>query len=370
MDRTRPFWAPPLAALAIVTLMLAIWGGLLRVGWALPWQAPTLSAFHGPLLVAGVFGVLVGLERAVALGKAWTYLAPALAAAGSITVVAGAGSFAPILYAAAGMAFVLVNLSVYREHPSLHAAIETAGAAMLVIGSVIWLVGGSISDAVPAWTGFLLFTIVGERLELSRLLLLSRAQRMLLVGALAVYAAAIPLRWAAPLAGSIVAGLAMVAVAVWLFRYDLARRTIRRSGVTRYIAIALLSGFVWLLVAGILTMLGPAAIVPGAEFPATLANDATLHAFFVGFVFAMVFGHAPVVLPALGLPVAYNRWFYPPLVVLHFSVAVRIVGDLAGVPMLRREGAMGNGVAIALFFLTVAGSFLAGQIQSMKRRTR
>jgi hypothetical protein len=40
-------------------------------------------------LVSGVFGRLVGLERAVALGIGWAYAAPALSASGTVLLVGG-----------------------------------------------------------------------------------------------------------------------------------------------------------------------------------------------------------------------------------------------------------------------------------------
>ena len=59
----------PLLLIALLTLLAATWAGLLRIGWLLP--APgSLAASHGPLMVSGFLGTLIGLERAVALA-AW-----------------------------------------------------------------------------------------------------------------------------------------------------------------------------------------------------------------------------------------------------------------------------------------------------------
>lgn len=56
----------PLLATAIATLLVATWAGLRRMGWALP-TPNSLVAGHGPLMVSGFLGTLIGLERAVAL---------------------------------------------------------------------------------------------------------------------------------------------------------------------------------------------------------------------------------------------------------------------------------------------------------------
>jgi len=61
--------------------------------------------------------------------------------------------------------------------------------------------------------------------------------------------------------------------ALWLGLFDIARRTVRISGLPRFIAVALLSGYAWLGVAGLLAVRwGPVA--------AGLSYDAMLHAVF------------------------------------------------------------------------------------------
>jgi hypothetical protein len=60
--------------LGMLALVGALVGGLVRLGWALAAPAP-LAAFHGPLMVAGFLGTVIGLERAVALGRLWAYAA-------------------------------------------------------------------------------------------------------------------------------------------------------------------------------------------------------------------------------------------------------------------------------------------------------
>ena len=59
----------PLLLSALLALLVAAWAGLLRIGWLLP-TTGGLAAAHGPLMVSGFLGTLIGLERAVALA-AW-----------------------------------------------------------------------------------------------------------------------------------------------------------------------------------------------------------------------------------------------------------------------------------------------------------
>lgn len=57
----------PLLALGVLLLLAGLWTGLLRLGWELPLLL--FASYHGPLMVSGFSGTLIGLERAVALSS-------------------------------------------------------------------------------------------------------------------------------------------------------------------------------------------------------------------------------------------------------------------------------------------------------------
>ncbi|MCB1961185.1 MAG: hypothetical protein KDE68_11795, partial [Rhodocyclaceae bacterium] len=193
------------------------------------------------------------------------------------------------------------------------------------------------------WLAFLVMTIAGERLELSRLVRVSPAMTrrfVLILGALLVATAL-----AAWPAGQRLYGLALVALALWLLRQDVARRTVKADGLTRYIAVCLLAGYLWLALGGVL-------LATWAPQPGEVGWDATVHAIALGFVFSMVFGHAPIILPAvLRLKVPYHWGFYLPLAALHASLALRVAGDLGGHFAWRAHAALINAAAIGLFLL-------------------
>ncbi len=148
--------------------------------------------------------------------------------------------------------------------------------------------------------------------------------------------------------GARIVGAALLLIALWLLRFDLARKTVQRAGLTRFIALNLLLGYVWLAVSGAL------ALVAGQQV-AGPTYDAMLHALFLGFVFGMIFGHAPVIFPAvLARPLTYAPHFYGHVVLLHASLALRVAGDLAGWTDLRRWGGMFNGFALLLFLVVTA----------------
>jgi len=115
--------------------------------------------------------------------------------------------------------------------------------------------------------------------------------------------------------------------------------------------VCLLSGYVWLGVAGAI------ALATGASTPGPV-YDALLHAVFLGFVVAMIFGHAPIVFPAiLGKPLPFRSTFYVHLAILHVSVALRLIGDLVeSLARARAWGGLLNAVALLIFVMNSAWS--------------
>jgi hypothetical protein len=221
------------------------------------------------------------------------------------------------------------------------------------------------------WLGFLVLTIAGERLELSRFMPPSVAAlrwfAFIAAGLLLSLAGSLPQWWLAAPAGPWAVhgfGVALLALAAWLARYDVARRTVHQPGLTRYIALCLLSGYVWLAVGG--------AVMAGAGLaPGQASYDAALHALLLGFVFSMVFGHAPIVFPAvLRVVLPYHPVFYAPLVLLHASLALRLLGDASGSFALAQWGALGSALALAAFIVVMLSAVLRWRQTGPTRPTR
>lgn len=341
---------------AMLGLVAGIEAGLARLGIQVPPFGTDAAAWHGPLLLCGFLGTLISLERAVALATAWAYLAPLAAAMGGIALLAGGHATAAALcMTLAGALLSTASILIYLRQRALFTLTLTLGGVCWTVGNLLWLDGFSIARIVPWWAGFLVLTIAGERLELSRMLPPSAAARavfvvvtvLLLVGAVLAAAGNPP-----PMA---LFSAGLLSIAVWLLRQDIARRTIRQTGLTRYIASCLLSGYVWLLAAGLIGMLAP-TLAAGSSY------DAFLHALFVGFVFSMIFGHAPIIFPAVArLKVPYHPTFYIPLLLLHGSLAVRIAGDLLGSQPVRSLGGAFNALAVALFVLSTVAAVMRGR---------
>ena len=344
----------PLLVLGFFALVVGAGAGLARLGWPVPPTMASAAPLHGPLMICGFFGVVIGLERAVAIGRLWPYLAPLAAGVGTLLELAGAGVAGRIAYALGAAVLLAASIDVFRRQRALFTATIALGAAALVAGSVLHALGAPPSLVLPSWIAFLVLTIAGERLELARFLPPSRwAARVFaaIVAALLVGMLAAQARW-----GLALYAAALLALSAWLVRQDIARRTVRSQGLTRYIAVCLLSGYAWLAI-GAGAMLAAGSLVPG-----TPAYGAALHAILLGFVFAMVFGHAPIIFPAV-LPVKlpYHPAFYAPLVLLHASLAVRLAGDATGRFDLTRLGGALNALALGVFVATMAASAFRGR---------
>jgi len=346
----------PLLATALLALLAGLWAGLLRLGWSLPLSPPDFSLTHGPLMVCGFLGTLIGVERAVALGRPWTYLGPLFTAAGALAMVTGiAGSFAPMTFSLGSAGLLVMFGLIIRAQPALFTVTMAVGAVAWFVGNVLWLCGWPLYEVATWWMGFLVLTIAGERLELSRFAQRSRTSESVFLIIVVTLCAGLTSGGMATDAGARMIGLALLALTVWLLRHDIARRTVRQSGLTRYVAVCLLSGYVWLGCGGLLALIAGRAV-------AGLQYDAVLHAIFVGFVFAMIFGHAPIIFPAVaGVPVTFRVGFYSHLALLHLSLLLRVGGDLLAAAACRQWGGMLNVMAVVLFMANTAAAVSRGR---------
>ena len=342
----------PLARLVLLVgggaaLLAGLWSGLGRVGVA-PASGPV--AEHGIVMVLGFLGTLIALERAVALRARWAYTGPALAVASTMTLLLG---FPPVvagmMLTSAGLVIVAVYLVTLRPRLESYLAVMAVGAVLWVMAAALWTAGWSPVRLSPLLAGFLVLTIVGERLELSRLRVPDARARRPLLAACTLFVVGVSLALVAWAAGLIIAGAGLVAQTIWLARHDVARVTIRRPGLPRFAAACMLTGYVWLAVGGLLW------IAWGLAIGGPLVRDAALHAVFLGFAISMVMGHAPIILPAvLRTPLPHRRVAWAPLVLLHTSVALRVGADLVGSTTVRAWAGSGNVAALLLFAVLAA----------------
>jgi len=349
----------PFLMMALVTLVGALWAGLVRVGWNLPAAAHAPLGAHGPLMVVGFVGTVIGLERAVALGKSWAYAAPLLTGLGGLALLgAPATVIGPLLMTAGSAAFFVVMGALARRQLGPVMLIMQLGAACWLVGNLLWLSGYPVYQVVAWWAVYPVLTIVAERLELSRFVKISRAAFMLLYGAAAITVGGLVVGGLLPQLGTRLVAVGLVSMALWLLRHDVARRRLGDPGLPRFVAVGLLLGYLWMVVAGcVLLWAGP--VTSG------YAYDAAFHAIFLGFVFSMIFVHAPIVFPSVtGADIPFRRIFWAHLTLLHVSLLLRVAGDARVWLPWRQWGALLNAVAIVLFFLVTMGTAVSGVIRS------
>lgn len=349
----RPTQRLPLLVLGFVGLILGVGAGLARLGWSTPSLASSVASLHGPLLVGGFLGTVIALERAVALGRYWPYLGPLLAGFGTLAAAAGVPSPVAWCFAAGSLVLLAASIVLFRRQPASFTAVLALGALSWAVGNALWATGSGVHEIVSWWLAFPILTIAGERLELTRLLPPAPVARrvfaviLIAIGGGLLFAHS---SWGPPLFGS-----GLIALSLWLLKQDIAGRTVRTRGLTRFIAVCLLSGYAWLAVGG-------GIIVAGGIAPGSPAYDAALHALLLGFVFAMIFGHAPLIFPAIvRVAIPYHASFYVPLALLHASLALRLAGDATDRFDWTRIGGALNALALAAFIVGTASAVVRGK---------
>jgi len=340
-------WVPLVAG--ATALLAGLWAGLARLGLELPGGMQALSEFHGALMISGFLGTLISLERAVAIGRWWAYAAPALSAIGAVALIADTPAFASGAFLLAGIALTVNSGTVVVRQPALFTIVLAVAAACWIAGRLAWILGAEATGVAGWWLAFLVLTVAAERLELSRLLSPPRSSQLTFAMAVALIIIGAARGEfsgeAAPFSGT-----GLLASTVWLVRHDIALRTIRLSGLTRFSAACLLAGYFWLGAAGLLLLVTP----PGTT---AFSYDAVVHAIAIGFILSMIFGHAPIILPAVtGLRIRYSAATYAPLFLLHLSVLLRVAADLFGRTDLRTITGPATIIALASYAATLITS--------------
>lgn len=331
--------------LAGLSLLTGLWAGLVRLGWPLPLPQEQFVVAHGPLMLVGFLGTLIGLERAVTLGRAWPYGIPILTALSSLTImIALPVQLSATLASVASLLLLMVFVALYRQYPAEHFVVLGVSAIAWLVGNILWLFGLPLFSVVPWWIGFLVLMIGGERLELSRIRQAPLTVRVKFYLGVAIFVIGLCNTLIDFQNGLRIAAVGLVAIALWLLRYDLAWHSARQKGLPRYMALALIAGYFWLALGAILWLGLAQSFSAGAKY------DAMLHAIFLGFVFSMIFAHAPIILPTItGLPLPFRNAFYLHAGLLHASLLLRVGGDLGAWHALQRWGALLNALAVILF---------------------
>lgn len=334
-----------------ITMLAGLDAALMLLGVPAPVSTERLPDVHGMLLVFGFVGTLISLERSVALRHPAGFLAPALLGLGGLLLLSPAplrAGQAVLVAGAAAMTAVYVPL--WRRQRDDAVLLQALGAVLGVGGLALWLGGTTVATTLPWLVGFIVLTIGGERLELARIAMGPGAGgRLVLLASGLMLGVVAALLW--PGAGYPLLGAALTALVLWLAVHDVAWRTIRSRGLTRFMAGCMLAGYFWLAVAGGTWLLGGAAS-GGSRY------DAIVHSVFLGFTISMIMAHAPVILPAvLRRPLPYHPALVVPAVLLHAAIVVRLwLGDALGVHTAWQVGGVLNVAALLMFVLVAVWS--------------
>lgn len=329
---------------AFISLFLGIWGGWVRIGF--PFIVPTQAVIqqHGVLLVGSFLGTLISLERVVAAHQKWAWLAPISIAVSLPLLLAGYTEFGYIAILIGSIIYFLLVLSISIMFQQKGNFLMLIGAFFQILAIGVLIIMKSYPMALGGWILFLLFTIVGERLDLTRFLpLTSRSIKLLYIFLFIVTISMVFYHNGL----SQLVGIGIMEVAGWLFIYDIALININKKGSYKFLGTALLGAYFWLFIFGVLLFM---------KLNGPMAYDAIVHVFFIGFVLNMILAHAPIILPSvLGYRAKrFSKFFYVWLILLHVSLIMRLYGDLSLNFEIRKLGGLLNGLSFVVYLFNVA----------------
>ena len=328
----------------MANLLTGLVAGLARIGWGI--RVPEVAVHHGAIMVGGFLGALISLEKAIPLKKNWLLLVPLCCALTPLMAVEDLHEVGLALLLAGSVGLAAIQLWYLLRLPHDRSAwLMVAGACCLVTGNCMLISSAFYPVAFPWWVAFILLTIVGERLELTKFLPAPIWATRLLIAFLFIFLLGLTLPFHS--IGRQLSGIAIILVSLWMLRFDVIRVGLLANGLVRYSAIALLLANVSLMIEGLLLF-----TLPDGAF----SYDTLVHLFFLGFGFSMIFAHGPIILPAvLGMIVRpYHSILYMWLTLLHISVTLRIVGNTTLNMELRRLSGALSALVILAYFLTVA----------------
>ncbi|MGB9853011.1 MAG: hypothetical protein ACPLPX_09150 [Candidatus Kapaibacteriota bacterium] len=319
---------------AIILLIFGIIAGLERGGVLhLNLKLYTnLGNLHYLIFFAGFFGTLLSVESAVGQGEKILFLIPA-------TLIAGL-----LLYILSGLSFLLIIGSLAFSVPSFIVFIKRKEYITFVLSCLLFALGtlfyiyDKYYPSAIAYLYFLIFYILSERFELAKIVGASKKSfRHFLANEIIVVILVVFSLFDTTLALRF-AGFVTFLLTLWFVQNDLARKTVKSREPAKYSAIAMLSGYLWLAIGNLLFIISPS----------TFWSEA-VHSITLGFVFSMVFAHAPIIFPNVGrFKFFFSKWLYIPLIILHLSVILRVSSYF--LPTLKPHTLYLNFFAIIFFF--------------------
>lgn len=313
-------------------------------------------AWHGSVLVLGTFGTLILLVRSVSNEAKWLLIGPALSAGAAVLALCSTSAYVVgTLFLLSGASLLLaIELNVRKTRRTFAALHMQAGALAWIVAAAMILTSSSAITLLPWLSAFLIFSILGERMNLGKVAFKKHASRdahLLLIFALVSLVIVV----LSPPFSHTLFGVSMVGYGLWMLRMDASRR-MRQTATARFMSSGVIIAFLWLIVSGIIWI---ANTLWGVLF------DARIHVLMLGFVVGMVMAHAPTILGTITkLRLSHRRSFYLPLGLLHVGVCLRLFGDLLNRRMLVRGGADLTSCALIIFVLVTFYCLLRARARS------
>jgi hypothetical protein len=326
----------------IMSLLVGILGGWIRMGWGIEFSQS--AGHHGIIMTSCFLGGLITLERTITMKPRWWLVFPASLGTSIVFFLSDIlpVAYSLIVFGSVGLvALYIRQMLIHKEHYWY----------LLLAGSLFWLIGNLKlvqSGFVPAssgwWIGFVLFTILGERLELSRFVPVPKWAKSVLWLLLLLLAASffIPFHGS----GMLLSGSAISLITLWFLQFDIARKSVKKTGLFRYTGLSMIVGYGWLVSHALLVL---------ASVGHPLFYDLYLHTFFLGFTFSMIWAHAPIILPAvlkqkvkIYYPVLWVFWL-----LFQLSLIGRVIATYTVDFSLRKFFGLANGLSMVLMLVAI-----------------
>ena len=364
---------------AAISLIVGLNAGLFRLGAHSLTTDATLGNLHGPLMIFGFLGTVIGLERAVALqtdrGRFWPYVAPLSAIAGGVSAILTARGILPemtllselgvwnaqraipsLLWAGSMVTLLGVYLFVAtRRQLTAPVLIEILSAAVGAVGVLLWGKGYEIGAIVHWWLAFIILTILAERLELAHILFRGKGLDTRIVAESALFTVTLTVATLLPPLGFPLMGAALLLLVADVGWHDVARKLVRSTGLPRFSAAAMLAAYTYAAIAALTWVFIP-HVFSGYTY------DVTVHSITIGFTLSMIVAHAPVIMPAvIRRDIPYHPVSWLLLAAIHVALLVRIFGASHTLEYLWRLGGTLGVTSLLAFALTTAFLTIRGR---------
>jgi len=347
-----------LMPLILLGLVMGIVGGWIRLGYiALPVASAAMS--HGLLMVGGFLGTLICLERCMVMkAKGWLLL-PLLGLVATGCYLLGFETYGMYALTLQSIGLFIVLYLQTVKYKLTELVIMCVGAVCWIIGNVLVIKTGFVPVGTTWWIGFILMTIVGERLEFGKFLPNPRWSKACLYTLLTVFFVGLLIPFHE--GGSWLMGMCALFIGLWLLRFDMARIAVRKVGYHRYIGLGLIIGYVWLVIFGLVLCLMDSH---------PYFYDLFLHTFFLGFAFSMIWAHAPIILPTVfkRSQTAFHPVLWPFWTLFQISLTGRMLFSLLKYTNGRSWFGIFNGWMVLAMFALMVGILVYQAVTERKQR--